>query len=137
MPIKKVNKFQDPKNTWSKTFYDKKGRQLKDYDLIKIYFYTIDNKRSFTFKWVRTKLFWDTEYFVGMHMNSSHGDYLSLNQFADKEGYMKNVEIVQGYNPKVIERLVHLKLDGKVKIALKKPKKNIKKKRKLKRKLLG
>jgi hypothetical protein len=74
-------------------FFDKKGREIKEYDVLKVFHYVaaLRRKKVYMYKWVRI----DNEgYFTGNSL-SHCGHTYRLRACANSEGILEDSEIVQ------------------------------------------
>lgn len=78
-----------------KIFFDKKGREIKEFDLLKVFhFIGARRKKHYMYKWVRIKTIADKKFFMGMHLMKTGGEFY-LGAVADKDNKLPNAEIVQ------------------------------------------
>ena len=95
----KVNRVSKSK------YYDSKGKEIHEYNLLKIFHFIGVNeqgrgrKKYYMYKWVRYIEKNNQVILVALHMDKNQG-YVPLNVIADKSGIIPDSEIVQQINQK-------------------------------------
>lgn len=85
-------------------YYDEKGREIKEFAVIKVrHFLGVNEqgrgrKRYYMYKWVKLKEYKGKKYWVAMHLNNDIGDSYYLRTVADRQTrVIKGTEIAQQY----------------------------------------
>jgi hypothetical protein len=86
-------------------YFDKKGKQIKEFAVLKVYhFFGVNDqgrgrKHHYMYKWVRLKEHKGKKYWVAMHLNSDkESNYYNLRAVANKQTrIIPDTEIVQQY----------------------------------------
>ena len=78
-------------------FYDKKGKEIKMYSLLKMYHFTSGRrKKHYMYKWVKIKEFDGKRFYIANHLDGTES-WFSLHSIADPETrVIKNCEVIQG-----------------------------------------
>jgi len=85
------------------SYFDKKGKTIKEFAVLKVYhFFGVNEqgkgrKHYYMYKWVRLKEYKGKKYWIAMHLNSDkESNYYNLRAVADKQTrIIKDAEIVQ------------------------------------------
>jgi len=86
-----------------KPYFDKRGREIKEFALLKIYHFTGTNeqgrgkKHYYMYKWIRLKEWSGKLFYIGHHLTDDTGGYFQLRAIADKDRRLNNAEIIQSY----------------------------------------
>lgn len=96
-------KYHDTFETIEPPYFDFKGKEIKEFSVLKVYHFKGVNERGqgrkiyYMYKWVRLKEFSGKMYWVAMHLTTDDPQgYYNLRAVADKETrIIKGTEIVQ------------------------------------------
>ena len=85
-------------------YFDKKGKQIKEFALLKVYHFLGVNdqgrgrKHHYMYKWVKLKEFKGKMYWVALHLTKGDDGYYNLRAVADKQTrIIPDCEIIQSY----------------------------------------
>jgi hypothetical protein len=79
----------------STKFYDKHGRQIHEFDVIKVdHFIGAQNKKHYMYKWVRVR---NGELYA-LHLTNDSLDGYYLKATSEDLGRISSVEVVQSYH---------------------------------------
>lgn len=78
-----------------KKLYDKKDREIREFDLIKVFHFTDHrNRKRYMYKWVKKMTIGKVEGFAAYHLSHDDG-YFWLSAIADELGVLRDIEIIQ------------------------------------------
>jgi hypothetical protein len=78
-----------------KKLYDKKDREIKEFDLIKVYHFTDRrNRKRYMYKWVKRATAGKLEGWAAFHLSHDNG-FFWLAAIAENNGVLPDVEIIQ------------------------------------------
>jgi len=82
-------------------FFDKYGKEIKEFSLIKIFHFKGVNeqgrgrKNYYMYKWVRLKEYKGEICWIALHLSNDSGEYFHLRLVANEERLLMDTEIIQ------------------------------------------